>query len=180
MKKSILSLSLMMMMVSSLFTFTSCGDDDSNTPAEEVKEATIKEVLLVMTAYPTDDMLKYADLSITLSDEKGDTVSGIVTAEKKVYNYTIKSFPASVSIKYNCAPKEGVAPEDDATVSASRSFTVNKYYVMSDGTKKLAGTTSGSVTGGVDMFGRQLRDYLLKNPVLKEVNISFDEDKKIK
>lgn len=181
MKKSILSLSLMMMMVSSLFTFTSCGDDDDVVadPKKEAESATIKEVTFYMTTEPTEAMLKYGDLQIMFVSSKNDTLKGTVNEQNLKLKISFKEFPVSGTLKYLIKPKDGIKPADDETLKVNRYMKVDKYYTMSDGTQKMADTSTG-VFGEVPLKGSQLFDWMTRTPALKEVTVSIDENGKVK
>lgn len=179
MKKTIYSLAIMIMMVSSLCTFTSCGDDDVDTPVEVVKEATIKEVTFYMTTDPTEAMLKYGDLQVIYVSSKNDTLKGTVNEQNLKLKISFTEFPVSGTLKYIIKPKGGVKPTDDEILKVNRYMKVDKYYIMSDGTQKLANVPS-AILGEVSLKGNQLADWMARTPALKEVAVSIDENGNIK
>ena len=163
MKKTILSLAVMAMMATSLFTLTACGDDNTPTPGTKPDDSpTLSSVEVIMTAKPTDDMWAYMNMSITTTVENGKTKTFAIDANNLTDTLTVpaSALPATVKVEYKCSKKEGatVDPTKDIHYNGVMNFTFNT--INSNGTAtecKAIGTYKEKSNGTI--FGGQFDDF---------------------
>lgn len=158
---------------------TSCGDDDDDDYVQpEVEKATVKDVTVYITATPTADMLKYADLEITLTDDKGDVKGAVVNSEEFKVKKSYTEFPVNAVIRYIQKPKEGVTAKEGETIHWNYVLHVQKVMTMSDGSTKGAAPYDKNAT--IDIPGENLAKYLEGKDVLAETTIVIDKDGNIR
>ncbi len=174
-----------MMMMAAIFccamtttVLTSCGDDDDDYIEPEVEKVTVKDVTFYITATPTADMLKYADLEISVTDDKGYAKSAAVNSEEFKVMKSYTEFPVNAVIKYTQKMKAGVSAKEGEAIHWNYILHVQKVMTMSDGSTK--GAQSYDKVATIDIPGENLAKYLEGKEVLAETTIAIDKDGVVK
>lgn len=167
MKKFLMIFAGVCMFMLTTVSLTSCSGDSNDDEAS----ATIKKYELKLEVTPTADMLKYADMAITVTDDNGTQTYNVDSQNytKTIATYT--NFPVNGTIEYTAKQKEGVSPNDEDLVKWNSSYNLTVVWTKSDGT---TGSYSDSFGGSKSIKGSNLSKYLSDGIMHKSFVINKD------
>ena len=150
-----------------------CSSDDDEEDKGGSQKVYVKTVKMSATVEPTADLLNLADITLNYTDDQGANVTEAVTSEKHTLNAEITKFPANGTVTYTLKPKTNASIDASKTYTLSKGVVITLTSLKSDGTKGV--TYSSGAPSTEKIHGNKVEGWLSKNAE-KTYSVEIDKD----